>query len=245
MIHDQIYMGLRRAIMCGHFKPGEQLSARGLATDFDTSQMPVRDALNRLSSEKAVERTNDRRYRIAFLAETYIENLYQARIINEGAATELAATLISDSVLQQLVEIQDKIEGESEIALQLKDDAEAEVDVRNDINLHNKFHFTIYKACENPVLISIIESLWLQYAPGISVYIEAFTATSTKAELKRLNKINNQKHRKIISALRSKNAARAKTTMLLDITSKDKIIEASRIDHGKLLPERHITEYLL
>ena len=91
MIHDQVYVSLRRAIMSGHFKPGDQLSARGLAKDFGISQMPVRDALNRLTSDRAVERTGDRRYCIPKLNTEYVADLRTARVINEGAATAIAA----------------------------------------------------------------------------------------------------------------------------------------------------------
>ena len=242
MIHDQIYDSLRRAIMCGHFKPGAQLSARGLAKEFGVSQMPVRDALNRLTSDRALERTQDRRYRVPVLDNNYLKALYAARVINEGAAAELATDLITDKEIETLEDIQEEIEKEAEIALHVKD--KEEIDIRNDVVLHNKFHFTLYSACGNPMLISIIESLWLQYAPGIAYFLEIRKLTSTKKDLTQLNKSHNKKHRNIISALRTRDSRKVKAALVKDITPYRLIVEASETQHGITLPERHITEYI-
>ncbi|RLA05805.1 MAG: hypothetical protein DRQ47_00230 [Gammaproteobacteria bacterium] len=245
MIHDQIYLCLRKALMCGHFKPGEQLSARGLATELEVSQMPVRDALNRLTSESALERTKDRRYRVPLLDETYIKNLYEARLTNEGRAAELAASRMTKNDLIKLIDVQDRIEKEAKLKLELRGKPDDEVDVRNDVNLHNEFHFTIYRSCENPVLVSIIEMLWLQYAPGISIYIENFTTSLSKTALEKQNRMHNKRHRKIIAALKSKNPVTTKEVLMDDITSYKDILESSNSEQANILSTRHISEYIV
>jgi len=243
MIHDQIYDILRRAIMCGHYRPGTQISARGLSKEFGVSQMPVRDALNRLTSDLALERTADRRYRIPVLDIEYLKALYDARVINEGAAAELAATQMSDQEIDTLAIIQVEIEKAAGNSNNIKEGEE--IDIRNDVVLHNRFHFTIYKACGNPMLISIIESLWLQYAPGIAYYLESLKLASTQKDLDNLNKCHNRQHNLIISALRTRDGKRVKKALIKDITPYQSIAEASELEHGLSFPERQITEYIL
>src|SRR5690606_40135240 len=53
-VQDQVYQSLRRAIMQGDVKPGENLTIPALAQAFGISHMPVRQALNRLAAEQAL-----------------------------------------------------------------------------------------------------------------------------------------------------------------------------------------------
>ncbi len=85
-----------------------------------------------------------------------MKNHYEARRINEGSAAELAALNMSEGELQNLINIQARIEEKAKKTLQLKSGSAEELDVRNDINLHNEFHFAIYNSCANPVLVSIM-----------------------------------------------------------------------------------------
>jgi len=144
MIHDQVYVSLRRAIMSGHFKPGDQLSARGLAKDFGISQMPVRDALNRLTSDRAVERTGDRRYCIPKLDAEYVADLRTARVINEGAATAIATSKMTKKAMQEINRAQELIEEAAKYSLSV--DELGQDDVSEYVFLNKQFHFAIYKA---------------------------------------------------------------------------------------------------
>ena len=50
-ISEQIYSIIKEEILLAKRKPGEQINPRKLADEFDTSVMPIRDALNKLVNE--------------------------------------------------------------------------------------------------------------------------------------------------------------------------------------------------
>ena len=51
--HDRVYRGLRSRIMHGEIAPGQALTLRGLAAEFDVSMTPARESIRRLSAEGA------------------------------------------------------------------------------------------------------------------------------------------------------------------------------------------------
>lgn len=242
MIHDQVYVSLRRAIMSGHFKPGDQLSARGLAKDFGISQMPVRDALNRLTSDRAVERTGDRRYCIPGLDPDYVADLRTARVINEGAATAIAASKITKKALQEINRAQELIEEAGDNSLSVKQLGQD--DVSEYVHLNKQFHFAIYKVADSPVLLSIIETLWLRYAPGIAQYLHINFTGASKTALARMNKAHHSSHKRIIRALKTGDVEKSRATMIEDITPYEKIIEAIQNDHSERISKKHITDFI-
>ena len=54
-LNDRVYRELKNSIMAGSFKPGSELTLRSVADALGTSLMPVRDAMRRLVSERALE----------------------------------------------------------------------------------------------------------------------------------------------------------------------------------------------
>ena len=55
-ISKQIYSIIKEEILLAKRKPGDQINPRKLADEFETSIMPIRDALNQLTSEGLVVR---------------------------------------------------------------------------------------------------------------------------------------------------------------------------------------------
>ena len=54
-VQERVYLALRDQLMRGGFEPGQKLKIAELAEAFGTSAMPVREALNRLTVERALE----------------------------------------------------------------------------------------------------------------------------------------------------------------------------------------------
>ena len=52
---QKVFELLREAILSGRFKPGDKLPQRGLAEEFESTTITVRDALRSLESEGLVE----------------------------------------------------------------------------------------------------------------------------------------------------------------------------------------------
>ena len=62
---SSIYARLRRDILRGVFRPGERLRLDRLGERYDIGATPLREALNRLSSEELVNREEQRGFRVA------------------------------------------------------------------------------------------------------------------------------------------------------------------------------------
>lgn len=199
-VQDRVYLELRRALIEGHFEPGQVLTIRGLAEVLATSTMPVREALGRLVTEKALEALPNRSVRVPAITAKRIDDLLQARILIEGEAVALAASNMTKESIALLKN-----------ALKALDEVQAgDKDGHKGLALNQAFHFEVYRLCGSAVLLSIIESLWLQSGPATRVAIFA------------LDKINvsdrAHQHRRIVDALAAGDAKAARQALIADIS---------------------------
>ena len=166
-VQDRVYSELRRALIGGVFAPGQVLTIRQLSDALMTSTMPVREALGRLITERALEALPNRSIRVPLMTPERIDDLLSARILIEGEAIALAAPRMTASRIATLREFMAEWQ-----ALRLDGDP-ATVD--QEAALNQSFHFEIYNACGSPALIPMIESLWLQSGPCTRAAIFAFS----------------------------------------------------------------------
>ncbi|MDK2896543.1 MAG: hypothetical protein PWP04_663 [Candidatus Atribacteria bacterium] len=68
-ISKQIYSIIKEEILLAKRKPGEQINPRKLANEFETSVMPIRDALNQLANEGLVVR----KARVGFFVRSFTQ----------------------------------------------------------------------------------------------------------------------------------------------------------------------------
>lgn len=81
-----LYEQLRQEIVSGHLKPGSKLTLDALAERFSTSATPLREALNRLVSDKWVERRELRGFVVAGISLDDLEEITKARCSLEEIA---------------------------------------------------------------------------------------------------------------------------------------------------------------
>jgi DNA-binding GntR family transcriptional regulator len=162
-VQERVYGVLRDRLMRGGFEPGQKLKIADLASALGTSAMPVREALNRLAAERAIESLPNRSVRVPALSKDALQDLMETRFAVEGLAVARAAANMTAETLAQLKEL---------IAAQSETDAEhiSEASARQ----NRAFHFTIYRQSGSTVLLPIIESLWLQFGPYLRVASERF-----------------------------------------------------------------------
>jgi DNA-binding GntR family transcriptional regulator len=162
-IQDRVYGVLRDRLMRGGFEPGQKLKIADLATALGTSAMPVREALNRLAAERAIESMPNRSVRVPKLSKASLRDLMEARFAIEGLAVSRAAANMDEPTLATLRRL---------IAAQSATDAEHVSEGSAEQN--RAFHFAIYRRSGSAVLLPIIESLWLQFGPYLRVASERF-----------------------------------------------------------------------
>ena len=151
---DYAYARLRNAVMVGALKPGTALTFRGLAQMLGLSPTPVREAMRRLSSEKAIEVLGNRRLRVPEMTIGRFEELVQLRIVLETHAAERAFPYLSDIVIENLKSLDDRM-----------DSAIAAHDLDALTRMNQEFHKTLYALNPDQATIPLIESVWLQLGP--------------------------------------------------------------------------------
>lgn len=153
---DVIYERLRAALIAGHYEAGQQFKISDLAQGFGTSNMPVREALKRLSAEGALAIRTSGTAMVPLTSARDLDHLSRTRCILEGAAAEAAAPHFTEKRIRQLTEVNRRHRA-----------ALDEGDVPETLEHNRAFHFLIYETAGNPVLLSLIENLWLRYGPYV------------------------------------------------------------------------------
>src|ERR1700692_4638594 len=162
-VQERVYYALRDQLMRGGFEPGQKLKIAELAEVFGTSAMPVRDALNRLTVERALEPLPSRSVRVPALSKRALQDLRETRYAVEGLAIARAASNMS---AESLATLQQLIEAQAETDAEHLSERSAEQ--------NRAFHFAIYRQSGSTVLLPIIESLWLQCGPYLREASERF-----------------------------------------------------------------------
>lgn len=155
--------------MSGVFRPGEVLSSRGLAEELGVSAMPVREALTRLTTEGALENTSSRTLRLRVLRPHDFDEITAIRIEMEGMAAQRATAQMTPKDISEIRKLNDELTAAADSG-----DADWYLKANAD------FHAAIYRVCGWPLLLGMIERLWLMVGPSIraSVPDRAHMATS-------------------------------------------------------------------
>lgn len=194
-LSDKIYERLRFGLMTGVYEPGERLNIRQLANTFETSPTPVREAMIQLAREGALELRPGHLLKVPNMTlERYLE-VRDVRLPLERLAAELAAQAISAS---ELLDIQYQARRCA--------DAEAGELWKEALAANQEFHFAIYRAARSPVLLRVLENLWLLTGPFIN-------------HLYPLGSIyrSSRPHERIVQALKNRDSAEAGEAVVQDI----------------------------
>ena len=153
-LQQQVYEELRHSLMVGAFIPGQAVTLRSLAARLGTSPMPIRQAINRLIAERALEMLPNRSVVVPRMSRQKFAELSMLRQTLEGMAAAEAARHAKPGLVKKLKKINAELLGVVEGR-----------DVLRVLDLNQQFHFAIYEASTYQLLVPMIESLWLQAGP--------------------------------------------------------------------------------
>lgn len=156
-LRESVYSALTAAFTQGTFAPGDILSLRTLADQLGTSMTPVREAVRRLVAEGALIDTPNRKLQVPPFDEHRLTDLMRARIALEPMLARLAVERMDPSTIEALEDILAK---------------PATSEGQPDLEQNYRFHFTLYQHSQSPVIMPIVEGLWLQYGPYLHLMIE-------------------------------------------------------------------------
>ncbi len=194
--HERIYRTLRKKILVGEFLPGHPVTLRGLAETLDSSLMPVREAVRKLTAERALETHDNRRVSIPAMTSRRFGEILTVRTQLEPRLGSMAMPNLSSHDIDLIEKID-----------LLIDTNLGNGDVRSYIANNYEFHFSIYRRSESEVLLPIVESAWVQFGPFMrTVYGRWGTAALEDF------------HKELIAALRNEDVDALRRAVVADIT---------------------------
>lgn len=143
---EQVAGLLRSRILEGQILPGERIRQEEIASEFGTSRLPVREALRILASEGLTELSPNRGARVPALNLEQLTLLYRMRERLEPLALMESVPRLTDDVLNELRDIQDRL-------------AHTQGD-KHFLALDREFHMLSYSGCTSAQLLDSITRFW-------------------------------------------------------------------------------------
>ncbi|WOH80387.1 FCD domain-containing protein [Bradyrhizobium sp. BEA-2-5] len=181
--------------MAGRFRPGQRLLLKPLAEELGVSVTPVREALLRLASEHGLVAHQSRTMMVPVMSVARFREIRDIRIELEGRAAEAAANNISSNDVVALQEMHEQLM----FARQRRE-------VQTVLAINQEFHFRIYRSSDLPVVCGLIESLWVQIGPLLT--LNDFSESATAKD---------HPHRSILASLAARDGAGARRSLANDI----------------------------
>ncbi len=147
-LRDVVFQTLREAILKGELKPGERLMELQLAAKLGVSRTPIREAIRMLELEGLAVTVPRKGAEVAKMTEKDMEDVLQIRRCLDELAVSLACEKIDKEQLQQL-----------KVALEEFEESIRKGEVGQIAQADMAFHDTIYKAADNPKLMTLLNNL--------------------------------------------------------------------------------------
>lgn len=177
---------LREAILRGEIKAGQRLKQEEIAQRFESSLIPVREALRSLEKEGLVTFYPNKGAIVSQLSSEEVRQIFETRIILEQGALALSIPNLTETDIEEAmtyIELLDTVSAGKELS-----------------NYNKDFHNILYRHCNNKYLLDMIDSLHRNVERYMRPYL--------------LNEYNNELsqtyHRKIVSAAKAKQINKAK-----------------------------------
>lgn len=174
---------LRKAILLGKIKQGEELSLTAIANQLNVSRTPVREAFQILESENLIELRMNKGAVVKSVDKNFFKDNYEVRLILEEKALEKA---IENNIDISYLE---KIHEEFKNIVDYCSEDEYK-------KYNENFHFYIWKQAKNEKLFSLLLNLWNGTVFGL---------TSKRKDML----LSLEEHETIILALKEKNLSKA------------------------------------
>lgn len=202
-LSGDVYAQLRELLMTGRMMPGEKISLRSTATALGVSVMPVREAVHRLVAEQALELTPNRALRVPMMTVSQFREITSIRVNLEGLATEQATQHLGDAAIQHIMALHDRFAEEM---------ARPKPDSSRLIAFNKELHFAVYTGADMPMLLHMIEALWLRIGPILN-----YDLRSGSRRVGEQVAVNH--HARLVEALKRRDGAAARTALQGDIES--------------------------
>jgi len=143
------YAWIHERITSRQFGPGYRLVLGDIAGELAMSVVPVREAIRRLEAEGLVTFEHNVGARVALVDQTEYVFAMQTLGVVEGAATGIAAPLITEAELQRAEEVNGRLA-----------DMLDHFDPHQFTRVNQEFHAVLFERCTNPHLLDLVHRGW-------------------------------------------------------------------------------------
>lgn len=161
--HELVYRQLREMILCGELEPGQAVTIQGLVSQLDAGMTPVREAIRRLISERALVFQDNRRVSVPILTTNQLDELAFARLALEPKLAQWAAVKIGNEQIDRLHHIDQQL-----------NEAIARGDVHAYLRQNYRFHTELYAVSQAEILISLVDAILLRLGPSLRIMCGRF-----------------------------------------------------------------------
>ena len=203
-MQEDVYRQAKELILNGELAPGQSITIQWLADAFGVSAMPVREAILRLTAERALTVVAGRSLGIPPLTRDRLADLTRTRLAIEALAVSWAVPHLDPELLARLQALIVEMDN-------IKPDQQAR---RAYLRANREFHFALYRASGSDSMLGIIENLWLQISPYFNLLQERGNFV-----------VSNRHHRALAAALTARNSAEAALAVQADISDAASVLE--------------------
>jgi DNA-binding GntR family transcriptional regulator len=144
---DQVTREIRRSILSGALRPGQQFSLREIASDLGVSFIPVREALRRLEGQGLVVTQRGKSASVVPLSSDDLHGIYRLRRQIEPEIAARSCLLLGEADLARLDEVVRRF-------------ADERLGVDEVYEAHHNFHLELLRPAATPWDIRTMENLW-------------------------------------------------------------------------------------
>src|SRR6266550_1512506 len=140
---------LTEKILSGELREGEQLRQDAIAAEFQTSRIPVREALSHLAAEGLITIVPNRGAVVSALSPDEIMQLFETRAVLECYMLRCAIANMKEEDFQRA----------ADILSQYEQSLENDSDVKSWGRWNWSFHSALYEPANRPVMLSFLKKL--------------------------------------------------------------------------------------
>lgn len=156
-LSERVYEGIRRDIITGRLKAGSTVNIPQLCERFETSETPVRLALNRLALENIIEYSPRQRMRVKELNINLCEETFDLRLLLECYCLPNVIMTLSTNESMRLA-FQKNVTENLEVVQRLGPDATID-DYLINYDYDMEFHQMLIKCAGNQLLVNLYQYL--------------------------------------------------------------------------------------
>ncbi|MFD8738350.1 GntR family transcriptional regulator [Streptomyces sp. NPDC059618] len=211
----RVYEDLRRSILTGEHSSGDWLREENIATTYEVSRTPVRDALRRLEADGLITLHPNRGAQVTGFDAADLDDIFSLRALLEGYAARRAAE--RDGSESERGELRALCDAMDEAARTGGDEADDRI-----TELNMRFHRTLHRAAGNALLPGILSGVI-----EISLVRHTFHNYSPEEMERSL-----RQHRELVDALTARDGTWAQSVMTAHVLSARASLSRHTADQG-------------